>query len=380
MIRRDCKARPDFQNIVQNQGLLYHTNPDGSAYWLEEAYYILSSGEVDQLYEAAKELHEMFLAAADFAIQKKGGLDELEIPASLHESIRRSWDNDEWEFYGRFDLAFDAQGTPKLIEYNADTPTGLLEASIIQWYWKNEQHPRNDQFNAIHERLVARWKALMGRGQIKQATTCFTSVANHTEDRMTVGYLAQTAEEAGIPTKYLPIRQIGWDRKRLEFVDEQNAPIQQIFKLYPWEWLGVEAFAAHLAAARWTVLEPAWKVVLASKKLLLILQQLFPNHPNLLAVSDRPLRGDFVSKPVFGREGANVTVYKNGVVADRRDGGEEGQSLVFQEYCALSRTKPGCFTQCGVWMAGPEPVGLGMREDARPILSNISRFVPHIIR
>ncbi len=85
------------------------------------------------------------------------GLERLEIPETLHEVIRRSWDNDEWEFYGRFDFTFDRLGTPKLIEYNADTPTGLLEAAIIQWYWKEDIFPRNDQFNSIHESLVGRW-------------------------------------------------------------------------------------------------------------------------------------------------------------------------------------------------------------------------------
>jgi glutathionylspermidine synthase len=30
-------------------------------------------------------------------------------------------------------------------------------------------------------------------------------------------------------------------------------------------------------------------------------------------------------------------------------------------------------------MSGPEPVGLGIREDMRPIIGNTSRFVPHII-
>ena len=36
--------------------------------------------------------------------------------------------------YGRFDFSFQ-EGTPKLLEFNADTPTSLVEASVAQWFW-----------------------------------------------------------------------------------------------------------------------------------------------------------------------------------------------------------------------------------------------------
>src|SRR5579885_101054 len=51
-------------------------------------------------------------------------------------------------------------GPPKLLEYNADTPTALLEASVVQWQWLREVAPTADQFNSIHEKLIARWRTL----------------------------------------------------------------------------------------------------------------------------------------------------------------------------------------------------------------------------
>jgi glutathionylspermidine synthase len=379
MIRHVCQPRRDFQQIVCKQGLIYHVNADGSPYWKEDSYYSFTVREINSLYETARDLHQMFLAAAEHILKTKDGLSSLEIPESLHPIIRDTWESDEWELYGRFDLTFDTMGTPKLIEYNADTPTGLLEASIIQWHWKEECFPKSDQFNSIHEGLVTRWNELIAHKQIRREMTHFTSVENCVEDRMTVGYLAATAEKAGIPVHFLPIKQIGWRSKPGEFVDEENRPIRQLFKLYPWEWMGEETFAPHLAQSRWNVLEPSWKTIFASKKLLLTLQELFPNHPHLLRVSGDPLRGDYVRKPVFGREGANVTLYKKGVEADARAGDSRISSFIYQEYCPLIRPKPGIFAQCGVWMTGPEPVGLGIRQDVRPILSNTSQFVPHII-
>jgi len=209
MIRQSCSPRPDFLKLVESQGLVYHTNGDGKPYWNEDACYSFLPGEIESLYAAAKELHGMFLEAAEHVLKRKNGLLELGVPSSLHEAIRRSWKADAWEFYGRFDLTLNRIGTPKLIEYNADTPTGLLEASIIQWLWKKDLFPNLDQFNSIHESLVNRWRELIQQGQLRNELTHFTAVANHKEDRMTIGYLAKTAEEAGIPSHYLAIQRVG---------------------------------------------------------------------------------------------------------------------------------------------------------------------------
>ena len=84
-------------------------------------------------------------------------------------------------------------------------------------------------------------------------------------------------------------------------------------------------------------------------------------------------------KPVFGREGANVTLYQNGVETDSRPGPHHDEGIIYQEYAPLIQATRGIFAQCGVWMAGPEPVGMGIREDTRPILTNTSQFVPHVI-
>jgi glutathionylspermidine synthase len=33
-----------------------------------------------------------------------------------------------------------------------------VEAAVAQWYWLEDLHPKLDQFNSIHERLIAAWK------------------------------------------------------------------------------------------------------------------------------------------------------------------------------------------------------------------------------
>ena len=60
-------------------------------------------------------------------------------------------------------------------------------------------------------------------------------------------------------------------------------------------------------------------------------------------------------------------------------GGEEPEDkFLFQQYAPLF-TDGARHAQLGVWMIGPEARGLGVREGNGPILTNTSRFVPHVL-
>lgn len=125
--------------------------------------------------------------------------------AKVRNFIRRSWEEDDLSLYGRFDFAL-VDGQLKMLEFNADTPTSLLEAAVIQWQWKEDVFPANDQFNGIHEGLVASWK------DIHKAYRCdqyfFASVSDFEEDNMTLKYLIATAIEAGLVTGEIDIEDI----------------------------------------------------------------------------------------------------------------------------------------------------------------------------
>lgn len=379
MRRQVAIPREGWRQIVESQGLFFHSNHDGTPYWDETACFVFSHAEIQKLELAANELHGMFLQACKIAITQRR-LAELGIPESLHEAIRKSWRYDDWEIYGRFDFTIASDGTPKLLEYNADTPTGLLEASLIQWYWKDVLWPQADQFNSLHDALLSRWKALIKRDQLRIRHKLYlTSVGGHAEDRMTVGYMGETAEQAGLTTRFLPIQEIGWNETNERFVDLEDEPICQLFKLYPWEWLGQEAFGRHLNTHTWQVLEPPWKIVCASKGILLLLDELFPNHPNLLRVARQSseLRS-YARKPFFGREGRNIDLVIDGKQIDKTVGPYHDEVCIYQEYCPLIRNENN-YAQLGIWMIGPEARGMGVREDSLPILRNTSRFIPHII-
>jgi glutathionylspermidine synthase len=361
---------------AEEQGLTFHTIA-GKPYWNESACYCLTAREVDELEDAANELHRLCIEAAGRVIQQ-GLWGRLGIPPAAVPVIRASWGRDDSSLYGRFDLAYDpSHGQPKLLEYNADTPTALLEASVIQWNWLQEQFPRADQFNSLHERLVDAWKVFA-----KSAPPCvhFAGVQEHLEDAQTVLYLQDTCHQAGLVTKNLFVEEIGWDARRKVFADMEAEEIQALFKLYPWEWLWQEEFGPYLALEKVRMIEPAWKMLLSNKGLLPILWELFPGHPNLLPAyfaDERPADLQrYVQKPILSREGANITMVDYGTVVAQTGGDYGAEGFVVQETYPLPYFQ-GYRPVMGVWMINQQAGGLGIREDAGLITGNLSLFIPH---
>jgi glutathionylspermidine synthase len=267
------------------------------------------------------------------------------------------------------DLCWDGTGPPKLLEYNADTPTSLYESSVVQWEWLTSVQPDADQFNSIHEALIAAWPAL-GLPSIVH----FACVRESVEDRGNVEYLRDTAMQAGITPPFLHVEDIGWNGRR--FVDLQNNQIRAIFKLYPWEFLMRDSFGKYVASAPTRWIEPAWRLLLSSKGILALLWELFPDHPNLLPAFRDPGRigGQEIRKPLFGREGSNITAP---CVATDGPYGDEG--FVHQAWAPLPCVD-GRYAVIGSWLVAGVPHGIGIREDSTPITRDTSRFVPHYFK
>ena len=76
-----------------------------------------------------------------------------------------------------------------------------------------------------------------------------------------------------------------------------------------------------------------------NKALLPILHDLFPSHPNLLRASFVPdqMRGDVVTKPILGREGANVTIWRGGKQTASTEGSYAASPVIWQEFVELPR-------------------------------------------
>lgn len=430
-------------------GLVYNDTGAGS-YWSEGPFYDFDLSEILVLEQAAAKVQQMCVAAGDHIVQscprhdaevrRQSYLDNvcglrgclmsrLGIPEFVHEQVIRTWhdgspqawthrDKDLFgthahspqgpdfspNLYGRFDFWYGGKGTvPKLLEYNAQTPTSLIEAAVIQWAWLEETrqsfHPER-QWTSIHERLIEAWQRNLGelrqaRPWLPEKPTVFFAYDGTEptgEDQMTVAYLMETARQAGFPTQLITVGEVGLDQAdgRLR---HNGVHIDVIFVLYPWEWLwheeGGKPIFTDMAdpMKQGTVwIEPPWTAALWSNKgLLPVLWKLFGDDPanrDLLLpayfADERPAAmTSYARKPIWSREGANIDLVRAGETVAHQTGTYGEGGFVYQELCELPAFDGG-HPVLGVWMVDGEPAGMGIREGGL-ITGNGAHFVPHVI-
>jgi glutathionylspermidine synthase len=385
MQRLACTERGDWRSTAEQCGFDFHTI-DGERYWDERAYYAFTLDQIEhQIEQPTSEIDAMCLELVAHAIEDERTLRRLKIPEAFWPLISESWYRDDASLYGRLDLSYDGRGPPKLLEYNADTPTSIFETAVFQWTWLEQAIERQiipahaDQFNSIHERLIEAWKKL-GQGRHLH----LAGMTESSEDAGTLAYLEDAARQAGLATTGIDIEDIGW-RDDGNFVDLDERTIELAFKLYPWEWMFHDAFGARLIKAPTRWIEPPWKAVLSNKGILALLWEMFPGHPNLLPAyfEDDPnvarLGASFVRKPLYSREGANVALVSEGVTLVKQEGPYGAEGFVRQALAPLPNFS-GQYPVLGSWLIDHTPCGLSIREDENPITGNNSRFLPHAIQ
>jgi len=387
MQRIIVEERVDWRHDAEACGFAFHTI-DGERYWDERHAYQFTLQQIEQdLEDPSNELMRLCYQAVDHIIADEELMCLMDVPQDFVDPVRRSWERQDRDLYGRFDFAYNGSEPAKLLEFNADTPTSLFEAAVFQWRWLEDMKRRGqlpdraDQFNLLHEKLVFAFEQLGGESGVIH----FASVSDSVEDFGTVSYLADCATQAGLYPVMIDIAHIGIDREDW-FTDSYNERIETLFKLYPLEDMVREDFGGYLKSSPTRLIEPLWKLLLSNKGLLPVLWQLYEGHPNLLAAyfdndpRKRYLGETYVKKPLFSREGANVALIDRAQAGGRLEvGGPYGDgAMTRQQLCYLPQFDQD-WTVIGSWIVAGEAVGIGIREDTTPITRNTSRFVPHFI-
>ncbi|EPH6190380.1 glutathionylspermidine synthase family protein [Campylobacter upsaliensis] len=378
------------KNYLESIGFSWHTDEDGSDY-LDNQFICVSKNEANAYYEAANELYDMFIAAAQNVIDNDR-FDELGIPFNLIDAIKMSWENEvHWHLYGRFDFAGGLDGKPiKLIEFNADTPTSLFESAILQWAMlKQNNLDEHLQFNSIYESLMDNFKRLITLDESVEEfeehyrgwKILFSSVAGNKEEELTTKLLAHIAKDAGFECDFAYVDEVEFGE---EGIFKNGVNYEYWFKLIPWEEIAIEEgelamlLTQIMRNQKAIILNPAYTLLFQSKGILKILWELYPNHPLLLESSYEPLQGkDFVKKPMFGREGANISIVKDDVKLQENIGPYGNNKMIYQQYYELNSNENEYY-QAGVFFAY-EGCGLGFRKGGL-IIDNASKFVGHIIK
>ena len=113
-------------------------------------------------------MHYMSIEAANKVINDPKLLRLFHVPSDLWPAIRKSWGlvykkedsyqplaKKHFDFLGRLDWSWNGKDPPKLLEYNADTPSLLKESSLISYMWyKDKYQPKGHmQSNYLKETL-----------------------------------------------------------------------------------------------------------------------------------------------------------------------------------------------------------------------------------
>jgi len=404
--RHHFPKRADYIQQLENIGFNYWDLPSGPEqlpYWQEGVTYAFSETQIDRIQEATQCLHDMAIEMVSSMVKAGDYPDYFALDEQSKHLIEQSWYRADRSLLGRFDLVYDGHTEIKMLEYNGDTPVSILECSVAQWHYIEQlsRFPESlseivpelifpdqlrIQYNLLDEHLLEYWQ------QYYKPQTLIHFAASggfRHEDWGNLIYIMDTASRAGMKVKALQMQEIGWTDTQ-QFVDLQGSEIKNIFKLYPWEWMREESFGQHVSQARTRWMEPAWKMLLSNKAMLVKLWQMFPHHPYLLAAySEKDLAhmhdGQWCKKAIHGREGANihrVLKHEGQIVSDQLAQGSHfvaeyvDWGYVYQAWHDLP-VHEGYHPIIGSWVIDDRACGMSIREDKNLVTGNDAYFASH---
>ncbi|MCR8642497.1 glutathionylspermidine synthase family protein [Paenibacillus sp. N1-5-1-14] len=357
-------------------------------YWIDQLV-TMDRKTHDELMDASQILWNIFDKAARFVIGKEDLYQVLSIPEVL-------WDGLDWldpnEFgqmsrYARFDFAIGHDGNIKLLELNADTPTGYVESSVVT-PWMCKQYEKYTTNNEMASLVRDAWAV-----EQPEYVAC-VSYGQHLEDTGTVDMLAK---HSGLDIKMIDCLDLWVDEGVLK--DANGIAIKRLFALYPKEWMAIddggEAFAYSIENRHVELFNSLHAIILQSKGLQALIWGLHELEVDLfdekehdyierfmLPTYNKPIFDhSYVSKSMFGREGGSVQMFDTEGQLDVQDtaGVDTSQffSRVYQKRADLPHIElaSGSFhLLTGVFVIHGKPCGLLGRAGGL-ITGNSSHFV-----
>ena len=156
--RREPVTTPSlFLNRLRELGL-DAPNADGDPWWVTDAAYVIDAAAAGALLDAAKGVQQRCYRAVEELVAS-GDYAYFGIRSqAMQAAIAQSWRDKDAPVYGRMDFSFAPDGSPMLMDYEADSPFGLAEASFVQWEWFESWQSvsgrtGDSQENLIYEKL-----------------------------------------------------------------------------------------------------------------------------------------------------------------------------------------------------------------------------------
>jgi glutathionylspermidine synthase len=230
--------------------------------------------------------------------------------------------------------------------------------------------------------LINYWKYL--KNYLNPGILHFTCLEETLEDLTNTECLRDCAIQAGIETKLVFMDDIGWDEDGKQFLELEDQPIENIFKLYPWEWLLAESFGKNIPndsnRALWirASMENDFIQQASDPPYFMgnFIQIVLICYLHILKKASSP---NYVKKPILSREGANIDLVMKNMSLAKTDGQYGNEGFIYQELFTLPNYADH-YPVIGSWVIGQGSSRHGHREADSLITDNKSRFVPHLIK
>lgn len=352
----------------------------------------MTNNEVEDCFNATESLYSMYTYTVDFAI-RNNMWDKFGITNSkLIEVIKKEWNDNKFRHvWGRFDFAGGTSGLPlKLLEFNADTATAIVETSVLQYAVAVENNLVDVQFNDVYESIINSFKQFKKDWDSPIEISMAAFSFNSEEDHRTIQFLSECAAVAGIEVDIVDMTTLYFDKEQGIFISEDGKTVFKnynvLLKLVPWETIiNEESEYADIIFDlilndELVVINPVYTLMFQNKYILKMLSDLYPDNNLILKCSETPLKNiKYVTKPIFGREGSDVSIINaNGSLEYAESGLYSTQKMIYQEYAELDRDLEGKYYQIGSFMCN-ESCGIAFRRSNTPIIVNTSEFVGHYV-
>ncbi|WP_163147413.1 glutathionylspermidine synthase family protein [Bacillus paranthracis] len=357
--------------------------------------------EYYDIIEATDLVKTIFQRIYDYLLESYEGFLQLKLPTELWEVTRTHYEG-LFSYFTRFDFIV-TNGEIKLIEINADTPTGYLEPSVANQVLCDHHNVINP--NCLEEKLHKAWNKIITDYQLKPNDLIhFTSYDWHEEDFQTVKFIQQHCPQ---PNDYVGIQSIVVKDDGL--YTPGGIKIEYLYRLYPLEYLLDDKdssgkriglmFLDHIAQGRVKIINPPSAFLIQNKGVLALIWQLheqnqwfteqehaiiekyfLPTYFSKDKFEENNI--DYVKKATLGREGGGVSIINQGkeVAADKTPYYDQ-QHKIYQKYiempdCTID-TWDGDYTGkllIGSHLIGGEAAGLFLRVGEK-ITGNLSMFI-----
>ncbi|TCK01354.1 UNVERIFIED_ORG: glutathionylspermidine synthase [Anoxybacillus amylolyticus] len=363
---------------------------------------LFSQKQWDRIRLATERIGRIYQKMYEFLMSEEGVLwfGRLSLPVATWDvtKVRSSL----FSYITRFDLVVDGE-TIKLLEGNTDTPTGIVESSVVNRLLCDYHQKRSP--NRIAEGLRRAWKRWLNEMMVPSwKTIYFTSYGWHEEDRETTKFIQKCCPHP--QTRYIPIEDIVVSEEGV--YTKEGSPIEYLYRLYPLEFLESDYAETGEPVGKWMLnhisnqtvkmLNPPSAYMMQSKAVMALIWEMYEERHPIWTTEEREWIGmyflptyqtnlfcdsSYVVKPVLGREGGGVQIFnQNGEIVEQDEEMWYSEySKVYQQYIEMPETTIETWDGpyrgkllVGSFLLGGEPSGLFLRVGEK-ITGNLSMFV-----